>query len=39
LCVNARDAIPNGGSMKVTLENTILDDVYADMNPDSKAGA
>jgi PAS domain S-box-containing protein len=38
LCVNARDAMPNGGTLKVTMENTAVDDVYAGMNPDSKPG-
>ena len=39
LCVNARDAMPRGGALKVVLENKVLDDVYAGMNLDSKAGA
>jgi PAS domain S-box-containing protein len=39
LCVNARDAMPNGGSLRVTMENTVVDEVYAGMNPDSKLGA
>jgi PAS domain S-box-containing protein len=38
LCVNARDAMPEGGSLKVTMENAVLDDVYAGMNPDCKPG-
>jgi len=38
LCVNARDAMPNGGALKVTIENMVLDDMYADMNPESKPG-
>jgi len=38
LCVNARDAMPNGGALKVTIENVVLDDMYADMNPESKPG-
>jgi PAS domain S-box-containing protein len=38
LCVNARDAMPEGGTLKVTMENTMVDDVYAGMNLDAKAG-
>jgi len=39
LCVNARDAMPEGGTLKVMLENAVLDEIYAGMNPDSKPGA
>ncbi len=39
LCINARDAMPQGGSLSIQLENAILDDTYAAMNPDSKPGA
>ncbi|MGN6555947.1 MAG: hybrid sensor histidine kinase/response regulator [Verrucomicrobiota bacterium] len=39
LCVNARDAMPNGGLLSVSMENIVLDEVYAGMNPDSKPGA
>ena len=38
LCVNARDSMPNGGSLTVSLENCIIDDQYAAMNLESKAG-
>jgi PAS domain S-box-containing protein len=38
LCVNARDAMPNGGALKVTIENVVLDQLYADMNPEAKPG-
>lgn len=38
LCVNARDAMPLGGKLRVTLENVTVDEMYADMNPDAKAG-
>jgi PAS domain S-box-containing protein len=39
LCLNARDAMPDGGKLTITSQNIILDEVYADMNPESKPGA
>jgi two-component system, cell cycle sensor histidine kinase and response regulator CckA len=39
LCVNARDAMPNGGVLKITAENFLIDENYAKMNLDAKAGA
>jgi PAS domain S-box-containing protein len=38
LCVNSRDAMPLGGKLTVTLENVVVDELYANMNPDAKAG-
>jgi CheY-like chemotaxis protein len=38
LCVNARDAMPNGGSLTVSVENCTLDEQYAAMNIEAKAG-
>jgi PAS domain S-box-containing protein len=38
LCMNARDAMPNGGLLKIGIENFVVDEVYAGMNPDSKPG-
>jgi PAS domain S-box-containing protein len=38
LCVNARDAMPNGGALTVSVENCALDDQYAAMNIQAKAG-
>jgi PAS domain S-box-containing protein len=39
LCVNARDAMSQGGKLTVAAENLVLDEVYAGMNLDSKSGA
>ncbi len=39
LCVNARDAMPRGGTITLGIENTVLDETYAMMNLDSRAGA
>jgi len=38
LCVNARDAMPNGGSISIKAENTFLDESYARMHIEAKAG-
>jgi PAS domain S-box-containing protein len=38
LCVNARDAMPNGGSLTITGENLLIDENYARMNLDAKVG-
>lgn len=38
LCVNARDAMPNGGILKVTGENLLVDENYARMHIDAKVG-
>ncbi|MEO8167438.1 MAG: response regulator [bacterium] len=38
LCVNARDAMPNGGIVSVCAENITLDRNYVAMNPEAKAG-
>jgi PAS domain S-box-containing protein len=38
LCVNARDAMPNGGLVTISAENMTLDRNYAAMNPEAKAG-
>lgn len=38
LCVNARDAMPNGGSLRITAENISLDENYARMHLEAKVG-
>jgi CheY-like chemotaxis protein len=38
LCVNARDAMPNGGTLVIRAENQILDEHFAAMHLDAKAG-
>jgi PAS domain S-box-containing protein len=38
LCINARDAMPSGGSLTIGVENCVLDEQYAAMNIDAKAG-
>ena len=38
LCVNARDAMPNGGNLTVKVENCALDEHYAAVHINTKAG-
>ncbi len=38
LCVNARDAMPRGGTLTISLESTMLDEVYANMNIEAHPG-
>ncbi|HKG22126.1 MAG TPA: PAS domain S-box protein [Blastocatellia bacterium] len=38
LCVNARDALPAGGKLRLEAENVYIDDNYARMNLDAKPG-
>jgi len=38
LCVNARDAMPNGGKLSLSLENVMLDEAYASMNLEARPG-
>jgi PAS domain S-box-containing protein len=38
LCVNARDAMPRGGTLTLTAENVMLDPEYTATNPEAKPG-
>ena len=39
LAVNARDAMPNGGVLRITAENVFLDDAFARMNLEAHPGS
>ncbi|MDP5337829.1 MAG: response regulator, partial [Nodularia sp. (in: cyanobacteria)] len=39
LCVNARDAMSDGGNLKILAENLLVDENYARMNIDAKVGS
>lgn len=38
LCINARDAMPNGGRLQIEADNSELDETYAQMIPDARPG-
>lgn len=39
LCVNARDAMPNGGTIQISSENVALDETHASTSPDGRGGS
>lgn len=39
LCVNARDAMPAGGTLSMTAENRVVDATFAQTIPDAQAGS
>lgn len=39
LCVNARDAMPNGGKLTITGANVVVDEAYLQSHPDAPRGA
>jgi two-component system, cell cycle sensor histidine kinase and response regulator CckA len=38
LCVNARDAMPEGGKLMITLENRVVDEIYARTHLEAQPG-
>jgi len=38
LCVNARDAMPDGGNLTITAQNAMLDEKFVEANPGMSAG-
>jgi PAS domain S-box-containing protein len=38
MAINARDAMPNGGKLLLETRNVVLDDAYAQANPDARPG-
>jgi PAS domain S-box-containing protein len=38
ICLNARDAMPDGGTLSLAVENVHIDENYSRMNPEAKAG-
>lgn len=38
LCLNARDAMPDGGTLDLAVENVELDEAFAAMTPDARSG-
>ncbi len=38
LCINARDAMPNGGQLLISAENAVIDDAFAHRHPQATVG-
>ncbi len=38
MCVNARDAMPDGGKLSISIENVVLDEVFTKMNVHAHPG-
>jgi hypothetical protein len=38
LCVNAKDAMPHGGTLSVTAENVVVDEQFVRKNPEARTG-
>ena len=38
ICINARDAMPTGGTLEISAENVVIDENYARMNSEAAAG-
>ncbi len=38
LCVNAHDAMPDGGILSISVENLLIDEYYAHINTEAKVG-
>ena len=38
VCINARDAMPTGGTISIAAKNVVIDDNYARMNIDAETG-
>ena len=38
LCINARDAMPSGGTLSIEAKNVFIDDTYAEMLPGATVG-
>jgi two-component system, cell cycle sensor histidine kinase and response regulator CckA len=39
LCVNARDAMPQGGTLSISAENRVIDETYTRMNLEARTGS
>lgn len=39
MCVNARDAMPDGGKLMISVKNISIDEIHAQMNVDAQSGS